>query len=768
MEVFSLNKTIKRIVALGTGAAMLGATVLGAMAAADLSAYPKPIVDAGKFNGLIVVGSKAIASDVVGSIEIATSLQAANTVTKTLSGTTETVVEGGQKIESSSTKLYLEHNLYGAKATFTKSEFPTLLKPVTITDDEGTEYTYDTLIKNPEGFAPTFGTPGDLESPILYLETASTPVITVEMTFNKKINFSEVTGKEFEIFGKTYTISDLASEVTATLLTLYSTALDQTFEAGSAETTVTVGGKEVKVTVIGVSTGTAGTATIKVNGETKSVESGHSYTLGGQKIYVKDVMAYDQPIGGGAVRLFLGSDKIQIDATDNIVKKISSTGGETEIEGVSYTGDDFDALSEMSFTITPSLMDPEVEYVDKEFVEPLFGAFKYQFTGANPALESAERGTIKIQPDGTTKIKVAFTNRDGQAVTVSPIKYDGLVPDAFGYEISGKTLQVTNTAIADEEYFILNVDGYTYILQLKDIDATDGVTLRNFVTGDPLVQIIKSGHATFSFHGNDVIFDVVETTSIDLSADETATIGSVFYTADGAGITMDLGTESLAPTITVEETADALTWMTFSAAAELHDSTIVSTWSYDTEVKSDDTDVTLEQFGETDNYAGLTAYGTYVKHNSDTYVTELRYYEDITNYGVYVAPVGATTTTGGSNTYQEMQKIEVGAAVLDTEVADYTAQNLIVVGGPCANTVAASLMGNPADCAAGFEQGKAIIKLFENNGKVAVLVAGYSDMDTRRASRVLAGYTKYSLSGAEMQVVGTSLTDITVSKPATV
>jgi hypothetical protein len=766
MEVFSLNKTIKRIVALGTGAAMLGATVLGAMAAADLSAYPKPIVDAGKFNGLIVVGSKAIASDVVGSIEIATSLQAANTVTKTLSGTTETVVEGGQKIETSSTKLYLGDHLQDVKATFTKSEFPTLLKPVTITDDEGTEYTYDTLIRNPNGLAPAFGTPGDLESPILYLNTVD-QAITVEMTFNKEINFSEVTGKEFEIFGKTYTISDSASEVTADILTLYSTALDQTFEAGAAETTVTVGGKEVKVTVIGVSTGTAGTATIKINTETKSVETGHSYTLGGQKIYVKDVMAYDQPIGGGAVRLFLGSDKIEIDATDNEVKRITASGGSTTIDGVEYTGDAFDALTEMSFTFTPSLFDPEVEYVDKELVEPLFGAFKYQFTGANPALEGTERGKIEIRPDGTTKIKVAFTNRDGQAVTVSPIKYASATN--FTYEIGGKTLKTTDVNVSENEYFILNVDGYTYILQLRKIDTDPAeVTLRNAVTTDELVKSIDgSDHATFSFHGNEVQFEVGTTINLNSGG----TIEPVFYTKDGASITMDLSNNA-APVITVEEADEsALTWMTFSDAAKAADSTIVSTWEYDTEVKSatpTSAGVSLEQFGETDNYAGLTEYGTYIKFNDQTYVTELRYYEDITNYGVYVAPTGATTTTGGSNTYQEMQKIEVGAAVLDTEVADYTAQNLIVVGGPCANTVAASLMGNPADCAAGFEQGKAIIKLFENNGKVAVLVAGYSDMDTRRASRVLAGYTKYSLSGAEMQVVGTSLTDITVSKPATV
>ncbi|MCX6710488.1 MAG: S-layer protein, partial [Candidatus Woesearchaeota archaeon] len=142
--MFSLNKTVKRIIALGTGAAMLGATVLGAMAAADLSAYPKPFVDNGQFNGLVVVGANAIGTDTLGAADILASLQAANTVTQTISGTTEIVVEGGVKIETSAKHLYLGDGIADVKTTFTKAEFPVLLKQNTLTGDDGTDYTYDT------------------------------------------------------------------------------------------------------------------------------------------------------------------------------------------------------------------------------------------------------------------------------------------------------------------------------------------------------------------------------------------------------------------------------------------------------------------------------------------------------------------------------------------------------------------------------------------------------------------------------------------------
>ena len=58
------KKVIKRIVALGTGASMVGATLMGAMAA-DLAHYPNQFIKDGKFTGVLVVGDKAAAEDVL-------------------------------------------------------------------------------------------------------------------------------------------------------------------------------------------------------------------------------------------------------------------------------------------------------------------------------------------------------------------------------------------------------------------------------------------------------------------------------------------------------------------------------------------------------------------------------------------------------------------------------------------------------------------------------------------------------------------------------
>ena len=73
-------KTIKKIVALGLGISMVGATLGAVAAAADLNDYPSPFIQNGKFAGTLVVGDKAAAEDVIGVSDVAMSLQYAASV----------------------------------------------------------------------------------------------------------------------------------------------------------------------------------------------------------------------------------------------------------------------------------------------------------------------------------------------------------------------------------------------------------------------------------------------------------------------------------------------------------------------------------------------------------------------------------------------------------------------------------------------------------------------------------------------------------------
>ena len=164
---------------------------------------------------------------------------------------------------------------------------------------------------------------------------------------------------------------------------------------------------------------------------------------------------------------------------------------------------------------------------------------------------------------------------------------------------------------------------------------------------------------------------------------------------------------------------------------------------------------------------GMTDYGVLVElfnPSGSDQAEDLTVEYPLVQRGAHVFVVSGEygISKSGAGESQQVQRINVGAAKLDTEVEDISAVNAIVVGGPCANSASAALMGNPEDCVAGFEPGKAIIKLFENKGHVALLVAGYDALDTRRAARVLANHADYPLSGDEVVVTGTSLTDISV------
>src|SRR3989344_5839468 len=95
MENFALKArtAVKRIAAVTATSVMMGATMFGAVAAADLSDYPAPFVKDGKWVGLIIVGANAAPADVIGATYIAATLAQQAT---TAAGGGTTTVAGGQ------------------------------------------------------------------------------------------------------------------------------------------------------------------------------------------------------------------------------------------------------------------------------------------------------------------------------------------------------------------------------------------------------------------------------------------------------------------------------------------------------------------------------------------------------------------------------------------------------------------------------------------------------------------------------------------------
>jgi len=178
--------------------------------------------------------------------------------------------------------------------------------------------------------------------------------------------------------------------------------------------------------------------------------------------------------------------------------------------------------------------------------------------------------------------------------------------------------------------------------------------------------------------------------------------------------------------------------------------------------------------GNTDVFVGYTLGDVSVKvmndQSGDQEDLEISYPGEETYLDLYVGSKASQVKSSGSGESVSMSKIEVGAAVLDSSLASYTDQNLIVVGGPAVNRAAAALLGKtyPAYGAeSGIPENAGLIKAVENaDGTVGMIVAGWEADDTRRAAIVLAEYDDHDLSGEEVQVTGTSMTDITVGVPA--
>jgi hypothetical protein len=163
--------------------------------------------------------------------------------------------------------------------------------------------------------------------------------------------------------------------------------------------------------------------------------------------------------------------------------------------------------------------------------------------------------------------------------------------------------------------------------------------------------------------------------------------------------------------------------------------------------------------------SGITRDGTYIKYNTqDNDKVEVFYPDNQMFADVLFTSAGAVVEAGSvaGGTVKKLGSVSVS----DAEVSSVSGKNLIVVGGSCVNSVAASLLGG-ALCGADFETkttvgaGSFLIETFSRDGgKVATLVAGYNADDTSNAAKYLT--TKVVDTTVGKTYKGTSATTATL------
>ena len=870
-EVFSVKliKTVKKILALSTGAVMVGATLMSA-SAANLNEFPSPWVQNGKFNGIIVVGDTANSADVLGSVDIATRLQYDTRTRKTgqLTGTTmsQLSVVGGEawRVGTSSNRLEVSERGTGIYEAIndvadeiTYLEMPNLLADGTFsTVDE--EYDYSQLLKFEDNANSNFSDPvsrtvvmaesdnsaNKKEVGLFFYIEEDDQIARYALEFDNSVE-SDITdsdgdvvnganilysleGETITILGKDWNIvkartagsADENGVKNGVKLTLMGGAASDSLSQGASKT-YKIRGKTYDVTLDLVN---GDRAKFLVNGEvTRSIKPGSTFTLDdGSLIGVREVIFDPFAQGTRIAEFYIGANKVEFEDQDIT----DSTNGEKLVIGtdkmksaeVRITGDvasdgnsvEIDTI-ELEIRADESVFLPAGSRMSEQLEEPevLLDAWDIEYSG----LETANVEEIVITASDDDQYKLEFVDGSGEGISV-PL----LHAIETNLRLGGDSEELEDLLVLHEaqvikpgNYFVVSDasqdagDRETYVLQYEgaedeEIDfaivgGNDKTEDYDFGSNDEAA--INDHIATIDVSGKDYRVYAAEPTDldvddfpikVDLNGDETlaSSIGKAIVITTNAGATITItgadaasfysetgGTDDVVVTID-EGDEDAhdnrdptSVGLTISADAGEVDGAIVDGHKF--EDRNDDSKIAYTTLG------ALVEYDT--RNDAPTLRIDYPLAQRLPRLFVVTPEVQISgggddgeMSEAGLLVYYETTQISAGTARLAREVGDITAQNSIVLGGPCANTAAAILLDNPEPCGKDFSPNTAIIKLIEHdNGNVALLVAGYDAIDTRRAARVVAEYGKHQESkefvGMELEITGTSFTNINIAAP---
>lgn len=858
------QKAIKRMIALGTGAIMVGSSVFGA---ADLANYPAPFVKDGKFSGVLIVGDKAAAEDVIGISDIISSLQFA--ATKKVAVTTP----GAVSVEGDAWQVATSNHLELSQDFNTGDNIETLRNVTTYIDKNNLKALASGSVTNNKVTSPynqylyLLG-PGagsaldtgyviyseddsDVTADFLYFKSGKEIgrylmefTTALESDVDDSSGSSSSTGlflTDFQdvdvpLFGKKYTIVTAKRTTTGgknVVLTLMGGAGKDTLIEKQTKT-YTISGKDYEVTLNFVD---SDEAQFVINGQsTRKMKDGDTDKLSdGTTIGVTDILYQDYAGGIHSSTFFLGANKLELKDTD-----ITDVASSNSLKADDNTIDDAIVIIEGSddnstFKINRIHINMTA---DDNFFVPAGGKLseaikKEGGTSAEPqvlftenwdveykGLKKVNTEKIKVRTSGSSQYNLEFVDGDGNKVDVPIAKAAAASQLIVGD--TGKTfINVENRTILKDDYLVIT-DGSrkrgerkTYVLQYKGADKVTAdnplLKFKDMGSGKTIEQTyaaaaegasiatLKIGGADFRVYNATDVGSVMTANDfmirVDLDASGALNPGMNrtvnITTRYGAEIGLTNITDIDGPTTglmftvktpdslydgNAKDTVENLRPIDYALNITADSSTKVSMAVANAFTSGQQGTRVTERTpdGKTNVQYAYTSYGAFITRDSPSSepgTITIDYPESQTYPLVYIAAKGSTFIEAGATTTDAVtvQRIEVGAAKLASEVADVKAQNTILVGGPCANAAAATVMGNPADCTAGFEPGVGKIELFEHaNGNVAMLVAGYSAVDTRNAAAVVANYKDYkaNLKGTKVTVKKVN-NQLTVAAPAT-
>ena len=588
--------------------------------------------------------------------------------------------------------------------------------------------------------------------------------------------------------------------------------------------TYTIDGVDYEVTAVFIDSSSTQSAKLSVNGIlTKELGEGDTEILGGDvTIGIQDILTNNRE---GLVEFYLGASKIKLTdsdyATNTYAQGTVKVGTETIDDAyliVSATNQTSNTELKVNYIKYKVKADDDIyipagEGLRAALREPesmLTDTWDIYYAG----FIDTDDTIIKFNSKSDHSYEIEFENVHGETykfpfVTNEDGTYKwGDDDDHIVFQEPNFTSAATSgadnlTFISDDDYFIvsdratnLNTEDKAVVSVMRYQSISDNENLITFrdLAGDTMSvsytgtegttatgDLIVAGKAHKFYVGAGGTGEEKYALAMDLDGDTTIDADEVQLVTIGGAI-IDLGTQAysnlslvpgpdaLSAAVTVNITTPA---SRFDEAGDGPESSIVSLQNATSnEMTLSVTSPSLVDDPDNDDWSrAYTNYGAFFELYSPTSGSAIP--ELTINYPLVQRSAEVFVTAGtvevhegaasGSGTYEstELNPIAVGLAVLDTNAPAIGTEPMIVVGGPCANTVAAELMGNPENCAEGFEPGKAIIKLWSDQN--AMLVAGYEAQETLGACYVLADYEDYDLTGTEAEVVVADLSSITVN-----
>lgn len=880
-------QAVKKMVALGMGLTMVGATIFGA-SAAKLSDYPAPFVVNGTpaSNLAVIVGDQADGADVIGAVDIIQSLQSMAVVKSAGAGTgpSQLVVEGDAvEIGSTSDLLEIGESLGDVRETLTEVDLDMLKGGQIVTDKGSTEY--NQYLRLPiNGSVAYHGSvifaedERDRVGHYLFLNDGNL-VFQWELEFEEGLE-SEVEGDDLKdlededitILGQPFVLVDtdvfangfVASNATGAGITpqltleLIGGAVSAVLGENDAQTFV-VDGKEYEVEVLVISetsAGGEGSVKFRINGEiTDELEDGETDVLAdGTQIGIRDILATGKDIQKSIVQFYLGAYKVEFrdtNTSDNIFQGAGTEVNEETIEdsAVRVLGQ-FTQAGSSTTDLTGAVYEIQNVQYNLTADAVLGDMYVPPGTGVREQLDEPEGmltpnwdiryeglmdtgvTLVRIDSAGDDEYDLEFTNQEGIFFDFPLASNEsGNVYGSFKYGDDDDSLWFTefvegaasplsfatasatlNYYIQDDDFFVVsNCDittnddtCFSHVLRFDSVDSTNrqltftdvgtGTREVTYTSGTNIAQLVVGGitYAVMVNPANNA------TIVVDLNGDGVLTnLTRTVIGIQGEGL-LSLGCQVL-PTVTGNISVPASstsngTCVNSSAPSAMFNVTL-TTLAKEFDEATNNENITIEITGaapdtvninrivnesadfwstlleleENDDISqALSAYGVFFElfdNDNANDAEDLTIEYPLSQRGARVFVTGGviTTTTVEGGGVEKVQPIQIGAAKLASEVSDVSMYNAVVVGGPCANPIAASLLGNPEPCYESVPMNKAIVKLFEHtNGNVALLVNGRSALNTRQGARAVATGQIKSVAGMEAEVTGTTLADVTV------